>query len=69
MAGNGTDGKKAGMYGHYHYNPVNVSEGLGVILMGTFALALLVALLRAQARNRELLAQLAKRAGDEGRGE
>ena len=36
-----------------------VKETIGVIFLGVLALILLVALLRAQARNRELLQQLA----------
>ncbi len=41
---------------HSQLNPVsvNISETLGVIILGVIALILLIALLRAQARNRRL---------------
>jgi hypothetical protein len=41
---------------HNHFNPVitDVSGTLGVIILGVIALILLMALLRAQARNRQL---------------
>ncbi len=41
---------------HSHFNPVsvNVPETCGVIFLGIIALTLLIALLRAQARNRQL---------------
>jgi hypothetical protein len=45
--------------GHSHYNPVNVSDTVGAIVLGILSLILLLALLRAQARNRRLLEQLA----------
>jgi hypothetical protein len=38
-----------------HYNPVTVNEAVGTIFLGILALILLAALLRAQARCRELL--------------
>jgi hypothetical protein len=53
-----TDEEQAGMYGHY--SPVTVSDALGVILLGALAFILLLALLRSQGRNRELLASLAQ---------
>jgi hypothetical protein len=37
-----------------NYNPVTVSEALGTLFLGVLSLVLLVALLRAQARNRKL---------------
>ena len=45
-----------------HYNPVDVtvSEAVGTTFLGLFTLILLIALLRSQARNRELLRQLAR---------
>lgn len=44
-----------------HYNPVRVTvgEAIGTILLGLLAILLLLALLRSQARNRELLRRLA----------
>lgn len=42
-----------------HYNPVKVIDSLGAIFLGTLAIILLIALLRAQARNRALIARLA----------
>lgn len=44
-----------------HYNPVTVtvSEAVGTSFLGLLALILLIALLRSQARNRELLRQIA----------
>ncbi len=48
-----------------HYNP-QVSDTIGVIILGFLVFILLVALLRSHARNRQLLAQLA-RAGAEQR--
>jgi hypothetical protein len=50
------DFEHAGAVGHY--NPVTVSDTVGTMLLGVIALVLLIALLRAQARNRSLLAQL-----------
>jgi hypothetical protein len=44
-----------------NYNPVYVSDTVGTLLLGIIAVALLIALLRAQARNRSLVAQLAER--------
>ncbi|MDX1663209.1 MAG: hypothetical protein R3272_05400 [Candidatus Promineifilaceae bacterium] len=38
-----------------HYNPVTVNETVGTIFLGVLSLVLLIALLRAQARNRALL--------------
>ena len=52
------DSEHAGAIGNY--NPVNVSDTVGVMLLGVIAFVLLIALLRAQARNRALLAQLAR---------
>lgn len=43
---------------HSHYNPVNVSDTVGAIFLGILALSLLLALLRAQARNRRLMDRL-----------
>lgn len=44
-----------------HYNPVEVTvgEAIGTAFLGLLALSLLIALLRAQARNRKLQRQLA----------
>jgi hypothetical protein len=53
------DFEHAGAIGNY--SPVSVSDTVGTLLLGIIALALLIALLRAQARNRSLLAQLAGR--------
>ena len=41
--------------GYDHYNPVTVyaTDTLGVVILGLFALILLVALLRVQARSKE----------------
>ena len=55
---NSGDDSQAEVIGHY--NPVNVTDTMGVILIGTIAIILLFALLRAQARNRSLAAQLAQ---------
>jgi hypothetical protein len=52
------DYEHAGAIGHY--NPVTVSETVGTMLLGIMAIVLLIALLRAQARNRSLVTQLAK---------
>lgn len=41
-----------------HYNPVTVTEAIGTMALGILALILLLALLRAQGRNRKLLTQL-----------
>ena len=45
-----------------NYNPVMVTSNdtIGTLLLGILALILLIALLRAQARNRRLLAKLAR---------
>lgn len=42
------------------YSPVNInaSEAIGSLFLGVLALVLLIALLRAEARNRRLLSQL-----------
>ena len=53
------DLEHAGAIGNY--NPVSVSDTVGTMLLGIIALVLLVALLRAQARNRSLVAQLSGR--------
>lgn len=50
--------EQAGVVGHY--NPVAVTDTLGTIFLGTIVFILLIALLRAQARNRELLARLSR---------
>ena len=55
---NEMDYEHAGVVGHY--NPVSVSDTVGTLLLGIIAIVLLVALLRAQARNRNLAAQLAE---------
>ena len=39
-----------------HYNPVHVQETAGLVFISILAFALLIALLRSQARNRALLA-------------
>ena len=52
-----------GEQGRYsNYNPVRVTSNdtVSTILLGGFALILLIALLRAQARNRALLEELAQ---------
>jgi hypothetical protein len=59
----GTSGGEIGPVSHY--NPINVSDVLGATMLGILALILLVALLRCQARNRKLLAQLARLDGDQ----
>ena len=41
-----------------NYNPVTVHDTVGAILLGIVSIALLVALLRALAQNRELMRQL-----------
>ncbi len=47
---------------HSHYNPVTVTstDSFGAIILGFLALILLVALLQAQGRNRELLTRLSE---------
>jgi hypothetical protein len=59
----GTSGGEIGPVSHY--NPINVSDVLGATMLGILALILLVALLRCQARNRKLLAQLSRLDGDQ----
>jgi hypothetical protein len=48
--------------GYDHYNPVTnkMIDTVGAIFLGVLALILLIALLRAQARNRALVAQLSQ---------
>ncbi len=46
-----------------HYNPVKVIDTVGSVFLGLIALILLVALLRAQARNRALQAELLEKRG------
>jgi hypothetical protein len=47
---------------HSHYNPVTVTstDSFGAIILGALAFILLIALLRAQGRNRALLSQLSE---------
>jgi len=52
------ENEKVEMYGNY--SPVNVSDSLGVIVLGALTLILLLALLRSQGRNRKLLARMAQ---------
>ena len=52
-----TNSKQAGMYGHYHYNPVNVADTVGTFILGIVAVTLLIALLRAERRYHQLLVQ------------
>lgn len=52
------DVEHAGAIGNY--SPVTVSDTVGTILLGAIAVVLLIALLRAQSRNRRLVAQLAE---------
>ena len=49
-----------------HYNPVNVTltESTGILAMSIIALILLIALLRAQRRNRDLQEQIRQKAED-----
>ena len=42
------------------YSPVRVSDTVGALILGFISLILLIALLRSQARNRRLMAQLAE---------
>jgi hypothetical protein len=42
----------------YHNDKITVTDTVGAALLGIIALILLIALLRSQARNRELIAQL-----------
>jgi hypothetical protein len=48
--------------GYEHFNPasIKVIDTTGAVFLGLLAILLLIALLRAQARNRELLARLAQ---------
>ncbi len=46
--------------GNYTFSPVTVTETTGAAFLGILALTLLIALLRALARNRELEIQLAQ---------
>ena len=50
--------EQASRPGHSHYNPVSVNDTVGAVVLGVLALVLLLALLRAQARYRELLEQV-----------
>jgi hypothetical protein len=52
--------------GYNHYNPVNVHlrNSLGTLILGILSVMMLAALLRAQARNRELLTRLLKEQGN-----
>ncbi len=43
---------------HSHFNPVNVNDTVGVLILGMLSLILLIALLRAQARVRKLIIEL-----------
>jgi hypothetical protein len=43
-----------------HYNPVKVSDTIGVMILGFLSFILLIALLRSHSRNRTLLAQLSQ---------
>jgi len=45
------------------FSPVTVTEATGATFLGIIALILLIALLRAQARNRQLEVQLARGQG------
>ena len=54
-----TNSKQAGMYGHYHYNPVNVADTVGTFILGIVVITLLIALLRAERRYHKLLDQYA----------
>jgi len=54
---NSADSRPAGMYGHYHYNPVNVADTVGTFILGIVVITLLIALLRAERRYRKLLVQ------------
>jgi hypothetical protein len=51
---------EAGVIGHY--NPVKVSDTVGVMILGVLVLLLLIALLRSHGRNRALLGQIAESA-------
>jgi hypothetical protein len=44
--------------GEYNNSHVTVSDTVGTIVLGILALSLLIALLRSQARNREMAVQL-----------
>ena len=52
------NGEQAGDYDHNEQITVTVEDSVGAIFLGMLTLILLVALLRAQARNRKLAAQL-----------
>lgn len=56
-AGRGNHHRPAG---YNHYNPVNIHlrNSLGTLILGILSLTLLVALLRTQARNHELVTRL-----------
>jgi hypothetical protein len=41
-----------------HYNPVEVRETVGLVLMSVLTFALFIALLRSEARNRALMREL-----------
>lgn len=56
---NSEDSRPAGMYGHYHYNPVNVADTVGTFILGIVVITLLIALLRAERRYHKLLDQYA----------
>jgi hypothetical protein len=51
--------------GYNHYNPVNIHlrNSLGTLILGILSATMLVALLRAQARNRELMTRLLQERG------
>jgi hypothetical protein len=54
---NSADSRPTGMYGHYHYNPVNVADTVGTFVLGIVAVTLLIALLRVERRYHKLLDQ------------
>lgn len=51
--------------GNYTFSPVTVTDTTGAAFLGTIAIVLLVALLRALARNRQLEMQLARQSSNE----
>jgi hypothetical protein len=51
--------QKKGVAEHSIYNPIHVTDTVGVIILGVLSFIMLVALLRSQARNRELLIHVA----------